>query len=244
MTSKDKIKKEIAECLNDCEAILSYLQESSKKVKDKDFSFHLEYQKWYSTALKIVEYFGKDRLQEFKSFYEKDPKRKSLGFGTYVIQDFIKNLALPNFDSTNKTLQNTYNQYTILVSINNRIDNVLSDIQTTLFTELQDLELDTAKSLIKVNLRASGVIAGVILETYLKKVVENHKIKILKKSPTLSDLNSALKDEGIYDTTKWKKILYLSDIRNLCAHQKDQEPNKAQIEELIEGVHWVTKIVS
>jgi len=39
------------------------------------------------------------------------------------------------------------------------------------------------------------------------------------------------------------KISYLGDIRNICAHKKDVEPTKEQVEELINGVNWVTKNV-
>jgi hypothetical protein len=96
---------------------------------------------------------------------------------------------------------------------------------------------------LKINLRSSGVIAGVVLESYLSKVTDNHKLTLPKKNPTLSDFNEVLKNNNIYDTSVWRKISYLSDIRNMCAHKKDTEPKKAQVEELITGVHWVTKNV-
>lgn len=247
MTSKEKIKKEIEECINSSVPILLYLQGKEDINLNKDFSFHLSYQKWYSQVLKILEYLGKDRLQDFKNYYEVDPKRKSLTYGTYVIQDYLKGIVpsyYSDFNSMKETLNNFYNQYTILTSIYERMDSVLSDIQSTLFIELQDLELDTARSLIKVNLRSSGVIAGVILETHLNKVSGNHAIKIPKKSPTISDYNEALKNNGIYDIITWRKVTYLGDIRNICAHKKEKEPTKEQIEELIDGVHWVIKTIS
>lgn len=243
MNSKDKIKKETADCMNAVKPIVEFLQEKSK---NKNYSFHLEYQKWYSIAIKIIEFLAPDRYAEFKSYYEIDPRRKSLTYGTYVIQDYIKGVVpagyqYENFDSDQQTITNVYNQYTILHSVYERIDSILADIQTYLYTEVQDLELESARSLLRVNVRSSGVIAGVILEGYLHKIVDKHEIKISKKNPTLSEFNELLKANNIYDTTVWRKISYLGDIRNTCAHKKEKDPTKEQVEELIEGVNWVTK---
>ncbi|MES2726206.1 MAG: DUF4145 domain-containing protein [Bacteroidota bacterium] len=248
MTSKEKLKKEINDCINEAEPIFLYFKGSLEKQLAQKHSIQLEYQKWYSKALKVVEFLGKDRFQEFKSYYEIDPKRKTMGYGSYYIQDYFKGVApsrlhIANFNTKEETLRNIYNQYTILVSINDRIDSILADIQTNLLIELQDIELETAKSLLKVNIRSSGVIAGVILESYLSSVTINHSLKLTKKNPTLSDFNEALKNNNIIDTTVWRKISYLGDIRNTCAHKKDIEPTKEQVEELIAGVNWVTKNV-
>ncbi|HEY0667630.1 MAG TPA: hypothetical protein VGD22_05610 [Sphingobacteriaceae bacterium] len=224
------------------------LQGELKKELAEKFSIQYEYQKWYSKALKIVEFLGKDRFYEFKSYYEIDPKRKTMGYGCYYIQDFLKGVApnkwnTPDFDTKEETVKNIYNQYTILCSINDRIDNVIADIQTNLLVELQDTELETATSLLKVNIRSSGVIAGVVLESYLSSVTKNHRLTLTKRNPTLSDFNEVLKNSNIIDTTVWRKISYLGDFRNICAHKKDVEPAKEQVEELISGVNWVTKNV-
>ena len=248
MTSKEKLKKEISDCIEDTKPILAYLLGDLEKELAKKYSIQREYQKWYSKALKIVEFLGKDRFQEFKSYYEIDPKRKAMGYGDYYIQDYFKNVVpnksnYPNFNAETETFRNVYNQYTILISINNRIDSILADIQTNLLVEFQDTELETAKSLLKVNIRSSGVIAGVILESYLSSVTRNHSLTLSKRNPTLSDFNEILKNNNVIDTTVWRKISYLSDIRNTCAHKKDVDPTKEQVEDLIVGVNWVTKNV-
>ena len=78
-----------------------------------------------------MEILAPDRYQEFKSYYEIDPKRKSLGYGTYVIQDFFKGVApaahrYPNFDTRSQTVKNTFNQLTIVHALSERIDSVLT----------------------------------------------------------------------------------------------------------------------
>lgn len=85
MTSKEKLKIEINMCIGDAEPILLFFQGKLKRESVKEYSIQYEYQKWYSKALKVVEFIGKDRFQEFKSYYEIDPKRKSMGYGNYFI---------------------------------------------------------------------------------------------------------------------------------------------------------------
>jgi hypothetical protein len=243
---KEKIKKEILNLAKESEKILEFLQ---GKSKDEKFLFHFEYQKWYSKALKVVQTIALDRYTEFKSFYEIDPKRKNLGYDTYVIQDYIKGISPssyshPDFDSKNETFTNFYNQYTILISLIPRINSIIDDIEGTLLTNLQTNELDSAKELIKISPRASGALCGVIIEGHLKMVCDNHKITIRKKNPGISNLNELLKSGEIYETTTWRKISYLADIRNICSHRKDTEPTKEQVMELIEGTNWLMKNVN
>ena len=131
----------------------------------------------------------------------------------------------------------------ILGSLSARIDSVLQDITGHLFAELQDSELTVAAQLKKVNLRAAGAIAGVVLERHLQRAVQNHNISIRKKSPTISDLNDPLKQAEVYSVPMWRKIQLLADIRNLCVHQKDKEPTAEEVDDLISGVNSVIKSV-
>ena len=119
----------------------------------------------------------------------------------------------------------------------------MANAELAIFTEIKDAELATCNQLIKISPRAAGVIAGVVLEGYLQKVADNHDIKIRKKAPTVSDLNDPLKKEEVYDTATWRKISFLADIRNLCSHKKSDDPTRDQVQELIDGVNWVTKNV-
>jgi hypothetical protein len=83
----------------------------------------------------------------------------------------------------------------------------------------------------------------VLVEGHLQKVADLHGIRVSKKNPTISDLNDPLKAAGVVDTAAWRKIGYLADLRNLCAHKKDAEPTKTQVDELIQGAQWLTKNV-
>lgn len=241
MDTKESISKEVAALYKQGIEVAQALN-----GKEKELDFHQDYQNWYTKALRVVEVLATDRYPEFKSYYEIDPKRKNLGYGTYVIQDYIKGVApgsyqLQNFDTKKQTVQNFLNQLTILQSLSERIDSVLSNIDSELLSDIQDAELETAKKLSKISLRAAGSLTGVVIENHLQKLADNHGIKLRKKSPTISDLNDPLKKEGVFDTPTWRKIAYLADIRNICSHKKEAEPTKEQIDEIIEGANWLVK---
>jgi len=242
MSKRDLMRKELTALFDEGLKLFTAFQ----KNEDKEFQY--DYQRWYTKALKVVSSLALDRLQEFRSYYEVDPKRKMLWYGTYVIQDFIKGVSpakrsIPAFDTRYETLQCFFNQITILNSLTERIDSVLSDIEGELYAELQDGEIVIARQLAKVSLRAAGALMGVVIEGHLQKVASNREVKIAKKSPTIADLNDPLKAAGVIDTPSWRKITYLADLRNLCSHKKDSEPTKEQVEELIQGAEWITKNV-
>ena len=240
MNSKESIKYELNKLGTDAKDISDILK---GKITDK--SFKIEYQKWYTKAIGLVSFLAPDRASEFKSYYEIDPKRKSLSWGTWVIQDYVKGVApvLNGFDSAEQAGSCLFNQHSLLQSLNSRIDGVLANAELSIYAEIKDAELSSCNQLIKISPRAAGALAGVVLEGYLQKVAENHNVVIKKKSPTVADLNDPLKKEEIYDIPTWRKVSYLADIRNLCSHKKDDEPTKEQVRELIDGVNWVTKNV-
>ncbi|MBK7565114.1 MAG: hypothetical protein IPI21_12995 [Propionivibrio sp.] len=216
--------------------------------KKEDAQFQYDYQRWYTKALKAVASLAPDRHTEFRLYYEVDPKRKSLGYGTYVIQDYIKGVAPggyqhQNFDTRAQVLTCFFNQLTILTSIEARVDSVLGNIEGELYAELQDNEVAVARQLAKVSLRAAGALVGVVIEGHLQKVAQAHGIKLAKKNPTIADLNDPLKAASVIETSAWRKISFLADLRNLCSHKKDVEPTKEQVEELIQGAEWLAKNV-
>jgi len=70
-----------------------------------------------------------------------------------------------------------------------------------------------------------------------------HHLKTRKKHPTISDFYQMLKENEIIDTAKWRFIQHLGDLRNLCDHNKDKEPTKDDVLELVDGVEKVIKTV-
>jgi len=108
---------------------------------EDELRFHFGYQARYTKALRAVKALALDRYHEFRKCYEPDPKRRGVGYVTYVIQDYIKGIA-------------------ILGSLGSFIDSVLSNTEASLQADLQDVELETAKSLIKESPHAARALAG------------------------------------------------------------------------------------
>jgi hypothetical protein len=154
--SHEEIKKELSDLVIQGDKVLKALLKPESKS-----NFHFDYQAWYSKALKAVHSLAPDRYEEFRRYYESDPKRKSLGYGTYVIQDYLKGVApnriqYPDFDTREQAGQGLYNQLAILTSLAARIDSVLANIEAYLFASFQDAELSTAKALVAASPRAAG----------------------------------------------------------------------------------------
>jgi len=242
MSKRDLIRKEMTTLYEEGANLATAFQKKEEK------QFHYDYQRWYTKALKVVETLAPDRHAEFRSYYEINPKRKSLGYGTFVIQDFLKNVVpsgydYQDFDSRTQALTCFFNQLTIFHSLVERVDSVVANIEGELYADLQDSEIIVARQLAKVSLRATGALMGVLIEGHLQKVTSSHGVTIAKKNPTIADLNDLLKSAAIIDTAAWRKISFLADLRNLCSHKKDVEPTKEQVEELVQGAEWLTKNV-
>ena len=245
MSTTEEIKKELSDLLDKQKEFFNLTE------KDDDIlNFGTAYQMWYSRALKFVEALAPERLAEFSSYYLIDPKRKVLDVGNYVIQDYIMCIEAitnhngqPLWDTTTLVRIRVSNQMQIIASLSSRIDSVLQDVKGHLFADLQDAELGAASTLIKINIRSAGALAGVVLERHLQRTAVNHGITIRKKASTITDLNNSLKGKGVYETPLWRKIQLLADLRNLCSHPKSTDPTREQVEELISGVNSVVKSV-
>lgn len=242
MNKRERIREDL-NTLNDeaSELALAFQKEEKDKLQ-----YRYQYQAWYTKAIKAVATLAPERLAEFRSYYEVDPRRKHLGYDTFVIQDYFRGVvpagaAYYSFDSHNEALTCFFNQTTILHAVVQSFDSVILNIEGQLYAELKDNEVAVARQLVKLSPRAAGALMGVLIEGHLQKVAASHGLKIAKKHPTIADLNDPLKNESIIDTPTWRKISYLADLRNLCSHKKDTEPTKEQVEDLIAGADWLIK---
>lgn len=135
-------------------------------------------------------------------------------------------------------------QLNVLKSVERRFESSLFDIKQLAQVDLFDSELASAKELVKHKfIRAAGAVAGVVLEKHLLQVSHNHNIPLGKKNPTINDLKEILKNNNVIDTPQWRLIQLLGDLRNLCDHNKEQEPTLDQANYLISGVEKIIKTI-
>jgi len=263
-TNLEKYKNDLDKLLAEGELLFNAMQlkcfpdefeKQGKKVMSGEYldykkklpDFKQGYQSWYSEALLCVKQLLPDRLKDFTELYKPTIKRTKISYGNYTIFDYLQGLqvtsgfheivvgpdaAIPQFNQ----------QLLIIVSIKKRFESSLFNIKQLVQADLFDSELDAAGELNKKGFtRGAGAIAGVVLEKHLAQVCENHSIAIKKKEPSINDLNQLLKDNNVIETADWRFIQRLGDLRNLCDHNKDREPKKEEIEELIDGVDKITK---
>lgn len=220
-----------------------------KKHKIKLPSFEEEYDSWYSEALALVKQLIPDRLNDFVKQYKND-KRKEVDFLTYGISDYLLGLRTTTgggihvVADQSAAIPKMQNQRSILASAEKKFVSSLFDIQEVLQADIYDTELDSARDLAKKGFcRGGGAIAGVVLEKHLGHVCAQHSLVTRKKHPSIADYYQMLKDAEVIDTAKWRFIQHLRDLRNLCDHQKDRDPKKDDVLELVEGVEKIIKTV-
>ena len=207
------------------------------------------YQRWYTESSLVIKQLLPDRLAEFQELYMGDGRRRKTDIITFTIQDWMQGFRAKkdrfgknHFDDLAIVIMRFRTQTHILKSVQERLFSKICDIKQFVQADVFDSELDAARELATHGfLRASGAVAGVVLERHLGQVSVNHNIKTRKKIPTIGDFNDLLKNNDVLDTPSWRQIQRLGDIRNLCAHNKQRDPTKEEVEELISGVDKYTK---
>ncbi len=230
------------------EEIKKSLGEKSEETLKVLPKFNEEYQSWYSEVKVLIKQLLPDRLDDFVRYYEKPKPRKDISFENYRIEDFLQGLNITRGWEEEKVvgpdaaIPQFRQQQAVLKAVSARFESSLFDIRQLVQADIFDSELSAAQELLKSGfVRASGAVAGVVLEKHLAQVTANHNISTRKKHPAISDFNDLLKKGDVLDTPSWRQIQRLGDIRNLCDHNKEREPTKEEAQELISGVEKFTK---
>lgn len=219
----------------------SYNELSDKqKAAGKKFGFSMFYNGWYNEALRLIKQLMPERLEDFIHCYS-TVKKKDM---TVTIENYLVSASFRSKDNTVHGAPMAYakfnQQLMIVLSLKNCFESSLMNIKELLQADVFNSELDGAKELHKNGFyRAAGALCGVILEKHFAGVVASHCIKMKSKVPGISDYNEKLKDEGVIDNKTYLLVQRLGTIRNLCDHNKKQEPKKDDIDDLINGTDKV-----
>jgi hypothetical protein len=208
------------------------------------------YQAWYVRAEVFVQKFLHDRIDEFKLYYTGSGLENYEG--EYGIKAFLKG-KLPYYayeditsqqDRANKYIRHNLSmQISILNAIKTNLDTIVNEIVDTIYYEYQEDELEAAKTILDINLRAAGALCGVVIEKHLKRLVEKNDLQPDKKNPGINWYSSKLREKNIITVSQKKKVDYMADIRNRCDHPDVDEPKREDITRLIEDTNWLIKSV-
>ena len=252
MKSKEKLKEEIKILYNEGKKIyqsIYLLDENGKKLLIKNKikieelpDFRNSYNLWYTKTCYLIGEIIPHRLTDFVELYHKS-NTKNQDLDSYCIYDALLGYIFrQGFDviaSPITAVEKMKQQLSILKSAESMVDSYFYKLKTELICNIFDSEIESAYELLKKKfLRAAGAVAGVVLEKHLENVLQEHLIKIGKKAPAISDYNDKLKSEGIIDVPEWRRIQLLGDLRNLCCHNKKEEPTESQVKDLIDGVKY------
>lgn len=243
MNKNEEIKKELKELKKQGQKLFDAINLNEKGCSTDLSYFISNYEIWYTQALYVIKQLIPDRLNDFVLLYKND-KRKQLDASTYTISDALRAIGNKSgYVNPQSARFCVLSQVNMVQSCLDSFDNKIFEIQNILQADIFDSEIDSAKHLLKRGfLRAAGAICGVVIEKHFSEVCKNHSITIKKKSPTIADFNDALKD-NVYDTIEWRRIQRLGDLRNLCDHNKDREPTKEDVDELICGTERIIKTI-
>jgi len=239
--TQEELQNVLKEKFNDEKKVAEFIAELP--------SFENDYQAWYSESLVLLKQLLPDRVSDFTKMYEKPTTiRREITYENYVIEDALQGLRITQgrkiIVGADAAIPRFIQQLSIIKAINNRFESSLFDIRQLVQADLFDSELDAARELNKKGFfRGAGAIAGVVLEKHLLQVCDNHGVNITKQDPSISDYNDKLKESGTYETSTWRKIQHLGDLRNLCDHNKNKEPKTEEVDELIEGVDHIIKTI-
>jgi hypothetical protein len=199
-------------------------------------NFGLNYQRWYSSARTILAKNQPSRLEEFDEAYSSTKKGSNDGIKQLQESKYVtKEEQFRLMDLINS-------QFEILHAVPDHLEFSMYDIELTAYSILMDDEIEAARHLMsKGFLRAAGALVGVVLERHLKNLLRKHSppIKYNDKA-ALAKLNDLCK-ESIYDAVTWRKVQHLTDLRNLCDHDKAREPSKDEVAEFMNGVSSIIK---
>jgi hypothetical protein len=108
----------------------------------------------------------------------------------------------------------------------------LNKIRDLIQAQVFESELEQAQELFRAEfLSAAAVIAGVVLETAIRRMCQDHGIDVGK----LDKMNADLAKAGIYNSVVQKRITALAAVRNSAAHGK-QEFTKNDVSTMIRDV--------
>ena len=200
--------------------------------------FEEGYQRWYSRALLSMKRLAPDRYAEFQRFYRRDAKISVHWSRDHVVQDVIWGVEDEDHDLWQEAGRCFRSQLAILKSVSDRLAWSALDTEDQVERGLQLELLETARDLLGVDARAAGVLAGKVLEIYLRKLAAKHKLRFRKDRPPIREIVDALRGADVLDISVHSQAVWLAEIEQR-SRAEGEAPTKLQVRDLIDGSRWL-----
>lgn len=237
MNTQEAIGKQLETLQQEGNTLAEALAKDEEQKEVDSFAF--AYQRWYSRTLPLIKQWAPDRYAEFQRYYCRDPKSRLHWSHDRVIQDYLceHGKEYPII-SRAQAVRSFLMQLTILKSVADRLEWMAPDTEDQAARGLQLEELEAARGLIGISERAAGVLAGMVLDTYLKKLAAKREVKLRKQSPPTAELVEALKQAKVFDVPVWSQATWLAEIHGRCL-KEGEGPTKLQVRDLVDGTRWL-----
>jgi hypothetical protein len=204
----------------------------------------IKYEAWYTKALPVVQKQIPERLEDFVSAYKRD-RSGAVNESTYTIQDYLLGIK------ANPSSKADSNYALLLQRLILRQVGILSSLlqskpvsertpDALLLAEFYNRALDQAQELFGMRKYApAGVVAGALLENYLKWLWRRRNARVDEKQVSLSEMNDFLYRFQTYTHTTMIRIQGLIPLAESCLDPQKKNPSKKDIEALIAGLRKV-----
>ena len=211
-----------AEALKRIDSVIKYVRDevvSLKKLKPSDSSAPFTINKGDAAQLSV-------RLKQ--TILDMAPRGSAYWDYASSFSDTFVGTSVPQLYGALLSLREDY--------ANDFLNSFNETLDAEIFTDI----LEQAEHLLSLNhFRASAVVAGVALESHLRKLAEKNSIPITTnegKYIKADSLNGELRKKEIIDSTLNKSITSWLGLRNDAAHPDKKEINEGLLEPMIAGI--------
>ena len=197
---------------------------------DQVFDTLRDYEQWYNSAYPLIQEYLPNREDDFKTAYEKTRKCLELDL------EYIESHEINGAGTLRSYIINGVElQISLLQSIPERVKTERLKAKKSVSNNIVTNETQKAKELFDDgNIRASGVIAGVALERHLLTMCESSEYELdFDYMDGITSLAQKLSDKNEITDDEQRKLEYLAGIRNNCSHASEEEPDRREVERLL-----------
>ena len=236
MGERDQLRFELGVLLASGRELSTYVQSENLDPRD----VNERYQVWYTQALRLVEHVLSERRREFEGYYRSDQDSRDQ---SATISAILGSLSRPRSTGEKReALAGLFDpgleQATFLHLLGMQLA-ILASASPPLLREERrpDRGLQAARLLLSQgHRRAAGAVAGVVMESHLRKVAQRHDLALSESdSSSLPRLNRSLRKAGVYGSARSRQIERLAELSDSCI-RKEKKIYAKLVSELLSGV--------